>query len=332
MTIDISQFKTTNALEDFSLRAANDMKDFVADQIFTPGYISKKQYKKYQYDLSNYRRSSTRASSKAAAQKGDYNVFTTSSEAQLYKYATDIDPQDARDADSVVGDLQQDATLLNMEKLMIDKEVLTLGKITTAGNYPSSLNVTLSGMSKWNNTASDPLADIITGKTAVKGICGKLPNAMAIAWEAFLALSNNTSLKDRLKYTSGQSITLEQMKNLFQLDELIVAKAQYNANNEGSATQSLSTILGNYAVLFVKDPAQTRRTVTFGRTWYVTGGGSASQPGGWYTYQYTDDTRGSAAGRIQVIESGMEYDYDFATVDSQSSGKVGAGYLITTPL
>lgn len=332
MAIDISQFKTTNALTDFSLRSANDMKSFVADEVLTPAYVPKKQFKKYQYDLSNYRLTNGKASSKAEAVKVDYGVFTSSAEADLYKYSADVDPQDARDSDDVVADNDQDAALTCMERALIQKESVVMTKITTAANYPSSLKATLASGSRWSDVGGDPVGDIKTGKLAVRGICGRMPNALLTTVEGLEALKINEALKDRVKYTSAQALTEDIIKNLLGIDELIVAKAQYNGNMEGNATQSLSNILGNFAVLFVKDSNQMRRTVCLGRTFYVTGGGSASQPGGFYTYKYVDNKRGSAAGRVEVIEVGMEYAADFATVDSQSSGKVGAGYLLTTPV
>ena len=330
--IDASQFKTTNAIEDFSLRAANERTFYVADQIMTPAYVTRAQYKRYQYDFSNYRLLNTKSDSKAIAGKSDYGVFTLPGQASLYKWSADIDPQDIRDADNAVSDMEQDSALTCLDALLINKEQLTLNKITTAANFPTALKVTLAAGSRWSDVGGDPVGDVKNGRIAIKTICGKTPNAMVIGWQALEALKVSEALKDRIKWTNGTTITEDMIKNLLGLDELIISKAQYNANNEGAAAQTLSDIIGNFAVLFVKDPNQQRRTVCFGRTYYVTGGGSASAPGGFYTYKYMDNTRGGPTGRVETLEMGMEYDIDFATVDTQASAKAGAGYLITTPI
>lgn len=329
--LDVSAFKTTDPLEDFSLRSANDMTDYIADDVFTPMYVPKAQFKRYQYDLSNYRETITESSSKAAAQKVDYTVFTTSSQATVHKVAGDVDPRDARDADAAVGDMEQDTMLTLVDRLMIRKERLMASAVSTTGNYPSGSTTTLGSGLKWSDTGGDPEGDVKAGKIQVKGVCGKVPNAMAISWQTFFALQQSAALKDRLKYTSGQSISLEQIKNLLMLDYLHICYAQYNSNLEGNSTQSLSDIFGTYALLYVKDPDTKRRTICYGRNYFVTNkstDASGKPNGGFYVYQYQDEPRGSGAGRIQVLEHGWEYKLDFATLDNQSSAKVGAGYLI----
>jgi hypothetical protein len=329
--LDVTSFKTTDPLEDFSLRASNEMTDFVCDEVFPPLYVDKAQFKRYQYDLSNYRETVTEASSKAAAQKVDYSVFTTSSQAVPHKLAADVDPRDARDADAVVGDMEQDSILTIVERLMIRRERLMVSKVSTAGNYPSGLTSTLGAGLKWSDVGGDPEGDAKTAKIAVKGICGKMANALALSWQAWEALRQSAALKDRLKYTSGQSITEEQVKNLLGLKYLHICSAQYNSNLEGNATQSLSDIWGTYGLFYFKNPDQKRRTLCYGRQYFVTNKStdSSGKPnGGFYVYTYEDQPRGSGAGRIKVIEHGWEYLLDFATLDSQSSGKVGAGYLL----
>lgn len=328
---DLSSFKTVDPLDNFSLRSANEMTDYIADEVFTPLYIQKAQFKRYQYDLSNYRETITEASSKAAPQKVDYGAFTTNGQAVAHKLAIDIDPKDARDADAVVGDLEQDGMLTLVDRLMIRRERLMAAAVSTSGNYPSGLTSTLGAGLKWSDIGGDPEGDCKVAKIAVKGICGKMPNALALSWQAWLALTQSAALKDRLKYTSGQSITLEQVKNLLQLDYLHICSAQFNSNNEGNATQSLSDIWGTYGLFYIKNPDVKRKTICYGRDYFVTNkstDASGAPNGGFYVYEYQDDVRGSGAGRIKVLEHGWEYSLDFATLDSKSSGKVGAGYLL----
>ena len=319
MAFDISSFKTTGALADFSLRSANEMTDFISDEVFTPCIINKAQFKYYQYDLSNYREVETQKSSKSRADRVDYGAFTTSGKAELHKLAIDVDPQDIRDADEAVADLEQDGAFTVMERLMIRRERIMAGIVSTSGNYNSGLASTLGAGLKWSDAGGDPENDAVTAKKAVKGICGRLPNALALSWSAWLSLSQSSALKDRIKYTSGASLTEEQVKNLMQLDYLHVDKAQYNANVEGNATQSLSDIWGTYALFYVKDPAQRLRTVCYGRNFTVNK---------FTTFESEDPSRGGPEGRIRSIESSWEYVMKNTTLDSQAGAKIGAGYLL----
>lgn len=319
MAFDISGFRTTGALADFSLRAANEMTDFIADEVFTPCLIPKAQFKYYQYDLSNYREVETQKSSKAAADKVDYGAFSASSKAELHKLAVDVDPQDIRDADEAVADLEQDGALTVMERLMIRRERIMAGIVSTTANYNSGLLATLGAGLKWSDAGGDPENDCVIAKRAVKNICGRLPNALALSWSSWLALSQSSALKDRIKYTSGASLTIEQVKNLLQLDFLHIDKAQFNANVEGNATQGLSDIWGTYALFYVKDPSQRLRTVTYGRNFVVNK---------FTTFQYEDPERGGPEGRMRVIESSWEYVMRNTTLDSQAGAKIGAGYLL----
>jgi hypothetical protein len=317
--IDISNMKTSSALADFSLRAANEMVDFVADEVFTPCIVSKTQFKYYQYDLSNYREVETQKGSKAEADKVDYGAFATSAKAELHKLAGEVDPQDERDADEAIADLEQDVALTVMERLMIKRERIMAGIVSTSANYNAGLSTTLAAGFKWSDPGGDPESDIVTAKKGVKGICGRMPNAMALSWSAWLSLSQSAALKDRVKYTSAQSLTVDQVKNLLQLDYLHICRAQYNANLEGNATQSLSDIWGTYALVYIKDPSQKKRTVCYGRNFLVNE---------FTTFQYEDVKRGGPEGRIKVIESSWEYVLKNTTLDSQAGNKIGGGYLV----
>ena len=96
-------------------------------------------------------------------------------------------------------------------------------------------------------------------------------------------------------------------------------EAQFNANVEGNATQSLSDIWGTYGLFYVKDPAQRPRTVCFGRNFVVNK---------FTTFEYEDEERGGPEGRVRVIESSWEYVMKNTTLDSQTGAKIGAGYLL----
>lgn len=318
MALNPASFQTRDALTDFSIRAANEMTDFIADSVFPYVYVTKEQFKTYQYDLSNYREVDTMKSSKAEADLVDYGVFTKDRTARLHKLAGEWDPADEKNFDKVVADLQQDTAKTVVERLMLRKERLAVTLALTAGNYPAALTSTLAAGSTWLDTNGDVEGNSRTARVAVKTACGKAPNAAAMSWTTFEGLKVAPSVVDRIKYTNGQQPTEEILKNLLGVQHLFVSKAQYNSAVEGS-TASLSDVWDDSVLYFVYDPSPAPRTMRYGST-YIRNE--------LYTYQYKVDERGSGDGRIERLEMGLWYVHSPGSVVSSSDDDFTAGYLL----
>lgn len=322
MALNPSSFITRTALESFSLRAANEMSDFIADEIFSPVIVSKEQVKVYQYDTSNFRVPSALKSSKASADKLDYGVFTTDRTCQLHKLAADIDPADSAQFDAVVADLQQDAALIIMEQLMLAKEVEAVTLATTASNYPAALTSTLAAGSTWLDAAGDPEGNAATARSAVKTACSKAPNAAAMSWTAFEKLRGAPYFIDRMKYvnaSAGEDAFMAMLKAWLGVQYLHISKAQKNTNIEGSSTQSLSDVWDDSLLFYVKNPSASPRTMRYGANYVFNQ---------LYTHSYLDNTRGSGKGRIEVLEMGWSYVLGAGAVVSSSDTDFTAGYLL----
>lgn len=317
-----SSFITRTAVENFSLRAANEMTDFIADEVFTPVIVSKESVKVYQYDVSQFRVVDSRKSSKAEADSVDYGVFTTDRTCLLHKLSAPWDPADAAQFDAVVSNLQQDAALQVMEALMLYKETEAVTLATTAGNYPASLTATLAAGATWLEVGGDPEGNSGTARTAVKTACSKSPNAAAMSWTTFDKLRGAPYFIDRMKYTNG-SVTLEAFEGMLKawlgVQYLHICKAQKNANLEGNATQTLSDVWDDSILFYVKNPSVSAKVMRYGANYVYNQ---------LYTHAYQDDKRGSGKGRIQILEMGMSYVIGPAAVVSSSDTDFSAGYLL----
>lgn len=318
--INIADMITRNAIESMSIRYANEQTDYIADDVFHPLIVSKESVKLWQYDTSNFRLRATESSTKAAANKLDFSGFYVNKDLTLHKEGGDIDPNDEANADAVVSDIREEIAMGIMDSLLIRKEYLAATAATTAGNYPSDLKVTLAAADCWDQVGGDPVNVVKTAKLAIRLRTGKVANAMAISYTGFLALQESPVLKDRLKYTSGQSITSEQLKNLLGLQHLFVGKALANTNVEGNSTQTLSELWNDSAVVYVHDPAPRRKKVCFG-----------VQPlfNSLYSYEAIDTKRGGPKGRIQEMEMGWSYNLSAGAVISSSDSDFAAGYLVS---
>lgn len=317
--LDRSQFITRTALEDFAIRFANEQTDFICDDVFVPKIVTKSQAKKYQFDLSNLKDVETQKDSKAEADKVDYGGFTSDLTTKLHKLAAEVDPRDEKDFDTAVANIKQRKTATIMEKLMIRREALMVTKVSTAASYPSGLTSTLAAGSTWADPGGDPEADATTARLAVKGFCGKFPDSLAISYTTLERLKQSAALKDRLKFTSGQSISEEQIKNLLMLKNLHVCKAQKNTAAEGAA-DAITDIWDDFALFFVKGgTGSDLDSMQYGRTF---------MRNQLYSYEYQDEKRGSGDGRIQVVEMGWEFTLEAGAVVSSTDGDFIAGYYM----
>ncbi len=311
---------TRHGLDNVSIRYANERTDFIAGDVFPETVSSKKTFKVWQYDTSHMRRTVSKKANNAAADIVGYGGFYTSRTSEPHKLKTEWDPADTKDLDAVVADVENDGAMTVMEQLLIDREAEAATLATTSTNYPSDLTAALTGgTDTWVDTGGDPRLNAKTARVAVKARTGKAPNAMAISWTGFEHLCQNPALLDFLKYTSGQSITKEQLKGLLGVQYIFIGAAQYNANLEGNATQTLSDIWNDSALFFIYDPSPRLKKVCYGQGYYRNE---------LYTYRYQDEERGSGDGRIQLLEQGWSYIQCAGAVVSSSDGDFTGGYLL----
>lgn len=320
--LDVSLFKTRNALEGHSLRYANERTDFVADEIFTPIMVDKSAFKVYQYDTSNMRAIETQKDSKAEADLVDYGVFTTNRTALLHKLAGEVDPADEKDFDAAVADISTDTAETIMERLLIAREVLAATAVETTANYPAALTATLAAGSTWLDAGGDPETNAATARTAVKGVCGKAPNAASLSYTSYEKLKAAPYFVDRMKYTNasaGDASFQTMLKAWLNVQFLHIGAGLKNTNVESNATQSLTDIWADGILFYVKNPSPAKRQVRYGAK-YI-----RNQL---YSYKYEVPERGSGDGRIQRLEMGWWYLLAAGAVVSSSDGDFTAGYYL----
>lgn len=322
--IDVSQMITRTGLEQASVRYANERTDFIADEVFTPIYVNKRQTKVYQYDTSNMREVITEKDTKAEADKVDYTVATASRDLVPHKLSGEIDPADEADADIVVANITQDVSETVMERLLIRRERLMATLALTASNYPAANTATLAAGSTWLDAGGDPEGNSATARTATKNSSTKLPNAAAMSWDTVEKLRSAPYFIDRMKYTSATVPSVDKFKEMLRdwmgVQFLHVCGAQSNTNVEGNSTQTLGNIWDDSILFYVKNPTPSPRQVRYGAMYL------RNQL---YTYQYEDVKRGGPDGRIKVLEMGWWYLLaPFAVVTPGSDDDFTGGYLL----
>lgn len=318
--LDPSAMITTTANDSMSIRYANEQTDYVCDAVFPQVYCDKETTKIYQSDGSNYRVSTDESDSKSEAEAVDGGYFSTTKTLTLKKLKELVDPNDVVQVDKIVSDLDAEAGMRVMDRLLLAREVRAATKATTSTNFPADLTSDLAANATWATTGGDPRSNIMnTAMPAVEARCGKTPNAMVLSLTGFRALSLNEALRDQTKYTSGQSIPIDVLKNLLGLDFIFIGKAKKNTNVQGNATQTLTEVWGDTAVIFVYDPTPRAKKVCFG-----------IQPTfkQFYSRTYDAVNLGGPAGVPHWVEKGWSYSLDAGAVISSSDTDFAAGYRL----
>lgn len=322
MAINPALFKTTTALEDFSIKAMNEATDYIADEVFSPVIVSKEAVKVYQYDTSNFRVSDSRKASSSEADSIDYGVFATNRTCLLHKLRGEYDPADVEQFDTVVSNLEQDVAATIMDRLLLYREIEAATKATTAGNYPSTLTATLAADATWLVAGGDPFGSSSTARAAVKTSCSKAPNAAALSWTTFEKLRGSPLFLDTMKYTKASVSEAEfeaLLRNWLGVQSLHICRAQKNTNIESAASQVLTDVWDDSVLFYVKNTSTSARVMRYGANY------TFNQL---YTFKSEDPKRGSGKGRIQTLEMGMSYVLDAGAVVSSSDTDFSAGYLL----
>lgn len=317
-----SAFETRTALEQFTIRNTQDKTDFIAEEVFPSVIVSKEQVKLYQYDTSNLKYVNAIKDDAAEADEVDYSVFATNKTPLPHKLAMRWNPADAKDYDAPVAQVEQDAALIVLEKLMLNREVEAATKATTAANYPASLTATLSAGSTWLDTAGDPEGNSSTARSAVRLSCGREPNAAAMSWTTFNAIRAAPYFVDRMKYTNAsvsEEGFLTMLKSWMGVQYLHIGRARKITAVEGNATQTISDVWDDSILFYVKNPAPTLRTMAYGVT---------IMRNRLWTYSTPLPLVGGGDGRFQRLEMGWNYVQEPACVVSSSDTDFAAGYLL----
>lgn len=132
---------------------------------------------------------------------------------------------------------------------------------------------------QWNDAASTPVEDIRSAKRRVHQRTGFRPNKLVLGREVYDQLIDHPDIVARIDrgQTSGTAVVLRQnLAALFELDEILVMDAIYNAAAEGLA-DNFQFIGGKNALLVYVPPAPGLQTPTGGYTFSWTGllGGGA---------------------------------------------------------
>lgn len=244
------------ALTNVSIAYLQNPQKFVADKVFPRIPVTFKSDKIAKFDKQPWMRSQAKARALSTESAGGgYTVTTDSYAAEVYAIHKDIDDQVRANADAPFAP-DRNATNWVTGQLLLQREIQFMSKFFVTGLWTTewsgvasdSPNAALYQFERWDRAGSTPIADVIGRCTAVEKLCGERPNVGVIQRSVFDALKTNSDIVSRVQYTSRDSIDLEILARLFELDELVLASAVYDSAEEGAAA-SQDFVAGKHMLL-----------------------------------------------------------------------------------
>jgi hypothetical protein len=143
-----------------------------------------------------------------------------------------------QEANQVPGiDMGRGAVTKTQNIILLTNEYQAATIARNAANYAAANKTTLAGTSQWSDYASgvsDPAGDIDTAVEVIRAQVGQRPNTVVLSPKAFKAAKRHPKLVDRVKYTSRDSLTLEMLADLFDVERVVSGDAIYD--NAGTMT------------------------------------------------------------------------------------------------
>jgi len=141
-------------------------------------------------------------------------------------------------------DISRIAMLTANDVLALDYELEVAELATTSGTYASGHVLALSGSTKWSHADGKPVTDIEAASETIRKKIGKRPNKLTLSADAHSALRHNAQVRAYLPDSQQGPATVEQLRNILGLDEIVVGDAVWINDADVGAD-----VWGNNAVL-----------------------------------------------------------------------------------
>lgn len=198
---------------------------------------------------------------RTAARRVEFNVSSDSYYAHNYALAGENAMEDLANADLAV-QLRQNTTRLVVGNLKKDQERRIANLVTSISNVGSGVQLT--GVNKWNDSSSDPIADITTGHAFIRQKTGLKANVAVIDEDTHTIVRRHPLLLDMYKYTSGGELNDQQLREVFKVQRILVGEGIVENALEGASASSVTNIWGNNVVLAHVGPNTGLQSQTFG--------------------------------------------------------------------
>lgn len=284
---NLSNVHVNVPLTNVSVAYVQDQSHFIADRVFPNIPVTKQSDRYYVYSRADFNRDEMQVRAPGAESAGGgYTLDNTPTYyAPVWAYHKDIDDQIRNNSDSVLGP-DRDATIFVTQKGLIRRERNWAQNYFATGIWGTEVTGVAAAPGagqflQWNDAGSTPIEDVRAAKRAVLEGTGFEPNKITLGKGVYDALVDHPDIVDRVKYgqTPGSPamVNASALAQLFELDEVLVSKAVYNAGPKGadyaaSASKEASQFIsGPHALLSYVTPTPSIMQPTAGYTFSWSG-------------------------------------------------------------
>ncbi|WP_298438049.1 hypothetical protein [Geobacter sp.] len=151
-------------------------------------------------------------------------------------------------------------------RLRCEKQCADLAQ--DVNSYPTGNKIVLAGGDKFSApTTSNPIGVIEDGKDAVRQRIGTNPNTGVIGYEAWKKMKQHPQFIDRIKYSMKGVLTVDLLKEIIEVDNIIIGAAVFD-NEAGGAFTDLwaDNIILAYVPQKANDAERSEYEPSFGYT------------------------------------------------------------------
>lgn len=199
---------------------------FVAENIFPVVTVAKEAGKIPQFSKDAFKLRDTERAIRA-----DSNLMIPDDKTAIRFTLTEHDlaePIDYREEEEDIFNAEQEAVETVSAGIELGREKLAADLAQNDSNYAAGNKITLSGSSQFTHASSDPVGVIETAKSALKSALGaNYEITMLMGEQTYKALQNHAQLVEKIKYSMKGIVTLDLMKEIFDIPNIVVGKAAY---------------------------------------------------------------------------------------------------------
>lgn len=287
--------------------------DYIADMLSPtiPVTFQKDHY--YEFSRADeFRNSAAYRAPGTSSQRDGFGLSTDSYSTKEIAISTILEDETRANADKVLR-MEAAKTRFVTNKILLKHEIDTEAKLMTTSNWGGSTTPSV----LWDDgDNSDPITDIETGIDAVESGHGLKANTMVIAKNLWKVMKHHPMLIGRLSNDKTRILSLDDLRQLFEIDRIFIGSASKNTANEGQTA--------SYSPIWSKDmwighvnmnPGKEEASAMYTFSWDYTGSKGGEPKGIRGVRRWRDENIHS-----DVIEAYQSYD--------QKITGSGLGYVI----
>lgn len=163
-------------------------------------------------------------------------------------------PVDYREKNESMFDAEARASRRVVNAIDLRREVACAKLAQNPGTFLAGAKVTLAGSSQWSNGGGDPIAVVEQGKEVVRSRIGIRPNTMTMGASVYQSLKFHPKLQDALGSTERKLITVEHLKALFGIENVLIGESLAGSVNTSDIWSD------NLTLAYVAKPAAGAQT------------------------------------------------------------------------